>query len=97
MLPALGILIGVGTWRGVVLLRESLGELHELEARRDRLAKGNEKLAREVEALEREREAKVHAARETLDVAAPGEVLVLVTGSPTAVPRAPSAAPVSAR
>ncbi len=72
-------------------MRESLFELKELQERCERLREGNQKLANEVRALEQEREARAHAARSTLEVAAPGEVLILVTGTKVA----PSQAPVS--
>jgi cell division protein FtsB len=78
-LPLLGALVGLGTWRGVVEVRDSLREMEQLEAHCVHLRDANEKLLREVEALKREREVRIHAARETLDVVAPGEVLVLVT------------------
>ena len=66
------------TWRGVVEVRSCSRELEALQARRDTLRTTNTRLKREVEALQKERETRVRVAREALDVAAPGEVLVLV-------------------
>jgi cell division protein FtsB len=62
----------------VVAERETRRELHELRARREQLEEANRQLARQVEALKHEREARALAARETLDVAAPDEVLVVL-------------------
>jgi cell division protein FtsB len=76
-----------GAWRGVVEARRSGVELDALSARRDQLARAKEELRREVEALGREPVARERAARETLDVVAPGEVLVIVPEPAT--PRAP--------
>ncbi|MBP1621270.1 MAG: hypothetical protein H6Q02_2037 [Acidobacteria bacterium] len=83
--PLLACLVTWGWWRGAVSVRESRRELAELVERRDRLQEGNRALAREVEALRREREARARAARETLDVVSPAEVLVVVP-PPTAPP-----------
>jgi cell division protein FtsB len=71
------------TWRGVVEVRTSSMELEALQARRDTLRTTNIKLKREVEALRNERETRARVAREALDVAAPGEVLVLVPAADT--------------
>jgi hypothetical protein len=65
--PLLVVLIGWGWWQAVVAERETRRELLELRAHRQQL-----------EEAKREREARARAARETLDVAAPGEVLVIV-------------------
>ena len=77
-MPLLVVLVGWGWWRAVVAERETRRELLELRVRRQQLEETNRALAREVEALKREREARARAARETLDVAAPDEVLVVV-------------------
>jgi len=83
--PLLACLVTWGWWRGAVSVRESRRELAELVERRDRLQDANRALAREVEALRREREARARAAREALDVVSPAEVLVVVP-PPTAPP-----------
>ena len=77
-MPLLVVLIGWGWWRAVVAEREARRELLELRMRRQQLEEANSALARQVEALKREREARARAARETLDVAAPDEVLVII-------------------
>lgn len=77
-MPLLVVLIGWGWWRAVVVEREARRELLELRMRRQQLEEANRALARQVEALKREREARARAARETLDVAAPDEVLVII-------------------
>jgi cell division protein FtsB len=66
-----------GWWRGVESARASQRELAELQARMARLESATAELRREVAALQREKEAKARAAREVLDVAAPGEVVVV--------------------
>lgn len=66
-------------------VRESRRELDELARRKVELVERNRKLSREVRALQQEREAKVRAARDSLDVAGPDEVLVIVP-SPTTTP-----------
>lgn len=76
--PLLAALVAWGWWRGSVRVRETRRELAQLEAQRQELEAASRGLAREVEALRHEREAKVRAAREALDVAAPGEVLVVL-------------------
>jgi cell division protein FtsB len=76
--PLLAGLVAWGWWAGAVRVRETRRELAQLEAQRLQLEAAQRRLAREVEALRREREAKVRAAREALDVAAPGEVLVVI-------------------
>ena len=78
LVPLLVVLVGWSWWRAVVAERETRRELLELRVRRQHLEEANRALAREVEALKREREARARAARETLDVAAPDEVLVVV-------------------
>jgi cell division protein FtsB len=83
--PLLACLVTWGWWRGAVSVRESRRELAELAERRDQLRETNRALAREVEALRREREARARAAREALDVVSPAEVLVVVP-PPTAAP-----------
>lgn len=72
------VLIGWGWWQAVVAERETRRELLELRVHRQQLEEENRALARQVEALKREREARARAAREALDVAAPDEVLVIV-------------------
>jgi cell division protein FtsB len=84
--PLLACLVSWGWWRGAVSVRESRREFAELVERREHLREANRALSREVEALRREREARARAAREALDVVAPGEVLVVVP-PPAAVPR----------
>lgn len=87
--PLAAALVGWGWWRGAVRVRETRHELEQLEAQRQELESSRRELARQVEALRREREAKVRAAREALDVAAPGETLVMLppaTPSPAATP-----------
>lgn len=78
VLPVLVVLVGWGWWQAVVAERETRRELLELRARREQLEEANRQLARQVEALKHEREARALAARETLDVAAPDEVLVVL-------------------
>ncbi len=75
--PLLVAAVAWGWWRGAVRVRETERELAALEARRQELVAVNRKLAREVEGLRAEREARVRAAREALDVVAPGDVLVV--------------------
>jgi len=76
--PLLLTLVAWGWWRGSERVRETQRELAQLETHRQELEVSRRRLAREVEALRHEREAKVRAAREALDVAAPGEVLVVI-------------------
>ncbi len=78
VLPLLIVLVSWGWWRAIVAEREARRELLELRARREQLEKANRELARQVEALQDEREERARAAREMLDVAAPDEVLVVV-------------------
>jgi cell division protein FtsB len=78
LVPLLVALVGWGWWRAVVAERETRRELEELRARRQLLEETNRALVRQVGALKQEREARARAARETLDVVAPGEVLVIV-------------------
>ena len=77
-LPLVMVLVGWGWWRAVVAERETRRELVELRARRVELENTNRELARQVEALKSEREARARAAREMLDVARPDEVLVVL-------------------
>ncbi|MBZ5587205.1 MAG: septum formation initiator family protein [Acidobacteriia bacterium] len=76
--PLVAALVGLGWWRAVVVERDTRRELEELRTRRQQLEQANWALKREVRALKNEREARARAAREALDVAAPGEVLVIV-------------------
>jgi cell division protein FtsB len=78
LVPLLVVLVGWGWWRAVVAEREARRELLELRMRRQQLEDANRALARQVEALKHEREARARAARETLDVATPDEVLVIL-------------------
>lgn len=78
LVPLLVVLIGWGWWQAVVAEQETRRELIELRVHRQQLEEENRALARQVEALKREREARARAAREALDVAAPDEVLVIV-------------------
>jgi cell division protein FtsB len=78
LLPLLALLVAWGWWRAVVAERATRREVVELRARRQQLEETNRELAREVEALKNDREARARAAREALDVAAPGEILVVV-------------------
>jgi cell division protein FtsB len=80
--PLLAIVVAWGWWSGTVRVHETQRELAQLEARRQELEAASRRLAREVEALRHEREGKVRAAREELDLVAPGETLVVVP-SPT--------------
>ncbi len=80
--PLAVALVGLGWWKAMVVELDTRRELEELRARRQQLEEANRALEREVRALKNEREARARAARETLDVAAPGEVLVIVP-SPT--------------
>jgi cell division protein FtsB len=82
LVPLVAVLVGWGWWRAVVAERETRRELVELRVRRQQLEEVNRALARQVEALKHEREARARAAREALDVAAPGEMLVVIP-SPT--------------
>lgn len=77
-MPLLVALVGWGWWQAVIAERETRRELLELRVRRQQLEEANRALERQVEALKHEREARARAARETLDVAAPDEVLVIV-------------------
>jgi cell division protein FtsB len=79
--PLVVALVAWGWWRAVIAERDTRRELVELRTRRQQLEETNRALAREVEALKREREDRARAARETLDVAAPGEVVVVVPRS----------------
>jgi cell division protein FtsB len=76
--PLAAALVAWGWWSGAVRVRETRRELAQLEAQKRGLETARRNLARQVEALRHEREAKVRAAREALDVAAPGEVLVVL-------------------
>ena len=78
LVPLLVGLFALGWWRGVVGERATRRELEDLRSRREQLERANRALEREVAALKGDREARVRAARKTLDVAAPGEVLVIV-------------------
>ncbi len=78
VVPLLAVLVAWGWWRAIVAERETRRELVEMRARRDQLESANRALTRQVEALKNEREARARAARETLDVAAPDEVLVVL-------------------
>ncbi len=78
LVPLLVGLIALGWWRGVVGERATRRELEDLRSRREQLERANRALEREVAALKGDREARVRAARKTLDVVAPGEVLVIV-------------------
>ena len=78
LVPLLVALVGWGWWGAVTAERETRRELEELRARRQQLEETNRALERQVAALKQEREARARAAREALDVAAPGEVLVVV-------------------
>jgi len=76
--PLLAGAVAWGWWLGSLRVRETRRELAELTARRDALDAECRRLAREVEALRREKEARARAARENLDVVSPGEVLVVL-------------------
>ena len=80
--PLVVAVVGLGWWRAVVVERQTRRELEELRVRRDQLEEANRVLERAIRALKNEREARARAAREALDVAAPGEVVVIVP-SPT--------------
>ncbi|MGV8041388.1 MAG: septum formation initiator family protein [Thermoanaerobaculaceae bacterium] len=71
-----------GAWRGVAEARRSRLEVRALEARRASLEEANRALRREVDALRKEQAARQRAARQVLDVVAPGEVLVVVPPTP---------------
>ena len=89
--PLLVAFVAWGWWQGTVRVSEAEREMALLEAKRLELEAASRRLAREVEALRHEREAKVRAAREALDVAAPGEVLVVIPPpTPGSGLRAPS-------
>jgi cell division protein FtsB len=75
--PCVAGLVVWGAWRGVAQAQRSRDELQMLQARRDLLVRVNHELRREVGSLGHERAARERAARETLDVVAPGEVLVI--------------------
>jgi len=76
--PIVAALIGLGWWRAVIVERDTRRELEDLRARSQQLEKTNRVLERAIRALKEEREARARAAREALDVAAPGEVVVIV-------------------
>ena len=82
-LPVFAALVGWGWWSTSTAVREAHRELAELERRRDELERANRELERQIDGLRREREARARAARETMDVAAPGETVVIVPPSPT--------------
>lgn len=91
-LPALAGLAAWGAWRGVAEAQRSRVEVQALEARRASLEEANRALRREVEALRTELAARQRAARQTLDVVAPGELLIVVPPTPTP-PRGAGASP----
>jgi cell division protein FtsB len=72
------VFLAWGWWGGMIATQEARRELAQLAQEKSRLEKANQELRREVAALRREREARARVARETLDVAAPGEVLVVL-------------------
>jgi len=78
-LPVLAGIAAWGAWRGVAEARRSRLEARALEARRTSLDDANRLLRREVNALRTELAARQRAARQVLDVVAPGEVLVVVS------------------
>ncbi len=80
--PLVVAVVGLGWWRAVVVERQTRRELEEVRVRREQLEEANRVLERAIRALKNEREARARAAREALDVAAPGEVVVIVP-SPT--------------
>lgn len=84
-LPVLGGLAAWGAWRGVAEARQGRIETRALEAHRANLEETNRALRCEVDALQHERAARERAARQALDVSAPGEVLVIVPPTPTPV------------
>jgi len=85
LLPLL--VLAVWGWLAVsATVRDTRRERADLEARRDRLETGNRELAREVASLRQDNGARARAARESLDVVAPDEVLVIVP-RPTPSPR----------
>jgi cell division protein FtsB len=77
-------LVVFGWWRGTVGVRESRRELAALMTRKQQLADTNRDLARQVKALQGEKEARARAARESLDVASPDETVVIVPPTPPA-------------
>jgi cell division protein FtsB len=77
-LPIYVAVVAFGWWRGTVAVRETRRELQGLLAQETELTAANRELAAQVKALHEEREARARAARESLDVAAPGEVIVIV-------------------
>jgi cell division protein FtsB len=88
--PLLVALVGWGWWQGAARVRETRRELAQLRQRLEALDAERSRLAREVESLKEERAARARAAREALDVTAPGEVLVVLpaeTPVPVAVDR----------
>lgn len=87
-LPVLAGLAVWGAWRGVAEARRSRLEVRALETRRTSLEEANRALRREVDALRREQATRERAARQVLDVAAPGEVLVIVPPTPAPTPGA---------
>lgn len=80
--PLLVAAVGWGWWRGVVTTRASSREVADLLARKARLEQVNAELRREVTSLSREREARARVARNILDVAGPGEVVIVVPAAP---------------
>ncbi|HNX51266.1 MAG TPA: septum formation initiator family protein [Thermoanaerobaculaceae bacterium] len=85
--PLVAGLVAWGAWRGVAQAQRSHDELQVLQARREQLLRFNQELRREVVSLRNERPARERAARQTLDVVAPGEVLVI---APDAIPAGPA-------
>ena len=81
--PLLFAAVGWGWWRGVETTRASSREVADLLARKARIEQVNAELRREVTALSREREARARAARNILDAAGPGEVVIVVPATPS--------------
>jgi len=87
-LPVVAAAVGWGWWSGQRAVRQARAELQVLESRRAELERTNHELARQVEALKHEREARERAARESMDVAAPDETMVILPPTPTPTPTA---------
>ena len=86
LLPVVGVALW-GWWGGVESERQTRRSLNELLARKAELEKHNSALRREVKGLREERAARERVARESLGVAAPEEVVVLLPSpTPTATP-----------
>jgi cell division protein FtsB len=80
VVPAVLGVVAWAWWASFASLAEARRELAEVEARKADLERTIRVLRTEVAGLERERESRARTARASLDVVAPGEMLVIVPG-----------------